>query len=624
MSGSFVQVRRIVLVFLLAGLVVVPVGCARSSRSAAVVRVDQVGYMIGEVKTAQLLSTRDEAGARAIVVDQNGTEVLTVVVGPDRGQWNAQFKHVNPIDVSALTQVGTYLIKVKGRSAATSPPFRIGTAASLFGPLAQNAVRYFQTHRDGADQVAGPGQRPAAHLSDREATVYETPDNTLTEPLSSTGNTVDVAGGWYDAGDYLKFTHTTAYALILLLLVQRDGPQLPGLAAETAHGLAWLDKIWDSSRETLYAQVGIGSGVGGVLGDHDTWRLPEADDRLAVTPGDSRYYQRYRPVFRAAAPGRLLSPNLAGRVAAAFALAAQVQAATAPAQAAAQLNKAAQIFALANTEPGTELVTTEPHSFYPETSWHDDLAVAATELSLAATALHDARAADWAHQATHWAKANTADASTDALSVYDLSAVADAELAHVLTAGAPTDAEIDVDGLRADLRQRLEAGARAAADDPMGAAAGTGGSDYAARELGYAATAELYHEISGDSRYGPFGTVQRGVVLGANGWGTSMVLGAGTVSPHCPHDQIANLSPAGSLALGGGVINGPNLANRVLELSSTAGPSDCSAGAFAPYDRDDSRYADSVVLSATTEPAIDFTATGLYAFARIGGPMPLR
>jgi endoglucanase len=90
-----------------------------------------------------------------------------------------------------------------------------------------------------------------------------------------------------------------------MLTVRRDMP-LDGLAAETRHGVDWLDKMWDSDTETLYTQVGIGSGPQSgdrsFLGDHDSWRLPQADDRLAVEPGDEKYYQRYRPVFRAADP----------------------------------------------------------------------------------------------------------------------------------------------------------------------------------------------------------------------------------------------------------------------------------------------------------------------------------
>jgi endoglucanase len=531
---------------------------------------------------------------------------------------------VRGIDLTALTRPGTYRLRVLGPVTAESPPFRIGAAAALFGPLARDSVRYFQAHRDGAGQVPGPWRRPAAHLSDRTATVYDWPDfdddGRITDDLTPTDVRVDVEGGWYDAGDFLKFTHTTAYVLVAMLMVRRDGLAPAGLDAEIRHGLDWLDKMWDAGTETLYTQVGIGSGLisddGGFLGDHDTWRLPETDDRLAVKPGDARYYQRYRPVFRAAQSGDAISPNLAGRVAAAFALAAQVEAGDDPAGARARLADAAQVYGLADTEDVGQLVTAEPRTFYPEDSWADDLAAGATELALAGRRLGDPRAPQWLRQATHWAKVNAAEESTAELGVYNLSAVADTELARALAAGPAPGAEIDAAGLSRDLRRRLDAGVRRAADNPLGAAAGSGGSDYAARQLGYAATAELYEHLTGDDRYAAFATAQRGIVLGANGWGTSLVVGAGATYPRCPHDQIASLTPnPAAEGMTGAVVNGPNAAGRIHELIADPSPSPCASDTFAVYDRDDTHYTDDVRVSANTEPSIDFTATGLLAFA---------
>jgi hypothetical protein len=615
-------------------------GCARSPRPDAFVRVDQVGYLAGETKIAMLLAPRDATGATATVVDAGGRPVLTAAVGRSRGRWNATYSHVQPIDLTRLTRAGTYRVRITGAVSAESPPFRVGTGAALFGGPAENAVGYFQAHRDGADQVAGPWRRPPAHLADRQATLYDPPsfhaDGSVRGAMTPIGGPIDVEGGWYDAGDYLKFTHTTAYALILMLLMQRDGLAPAGLAAESRHGLAWLDHMWDARSATLYTQVGIGSGRD-FLGDHDTWRLPQADDRLAVTPGDQSYYQRYRPVFRAAPPGARISPNLAGRVAAAFALAAQVEAAGDPDLARRHLSDAAQIFGLADTTDARPLVTTEPQSFYPEDSWHDDLAAAATELSLAGRLLHDPREQDWARQATHWARANADDGGTDPISVYDLSAVADTDLTRRLTEAAlpsasPPNAsppsasrpgasrpgaEIGVEGLRGDLRRRLDAGVRAAAGNPMGAAAGDGGSDYAATQLGYAVTAELYRRMTGDPRYAAFGTAQRAVALGANGWGTSFVIGAGSTYPRCPHDQIADLTRESGTAptMAGAVVNGPNAYARVRLLVRESPPHTCRAGTFAAFDRPDDGYTNAVGVSANTEPAIDFTATGMYAFA---------
>jgi endoglucanase len=98
----------------------------------------------------------------------------------------------------------------------------------------------------------------------------------------------------------------------------------------------------------MLLQVGIGSGnkAGTFSGDHDLWRLPEKDDALK---GAANRYLRDRPVFRANAPGKPVPPNLAGRVSAAFALAAQLDAATQPERARSELATAAAIFGAART-----------------------------------------------------------------------------------------------------------------------------------------------------------------------------------------------------------------------------------------------------------------------------------
>ena len=119
-----------------------------------------------------------------------------------------------------------------------------------------------------------------------------------------------MAGGWFDAGDYLKFTHSTAYNDVLLFtsarLLGRRAPT--ALTTEARYGLHWLDKMWDARTRTLYLQVGIGSGnrAGTFSGDHDLWRLPQADDR------DHAHQDRFvshRPVFAAAPAGQADQPQ---------------------------------------------------------------------------------------------------------------------------------------------------------------------------------------------------------------------------------------------------------------------------------------------------------------------------
>jgi len=594
-----------------------------------VVRLDQVGYATGEAKRAFLLAEAPVGTPRFAVVDGAGRTVFTGRVGRRTGGWNGRYRAVHRLDFSALRRPGRYRVVVDGLAAA-SPAFRVATRHELFGKLVADTVRFFQVQRDGAHVPRRLDRKPS-HLTDRHATVYATPvfegdgGDVPAAPLRPVGGPVDVEGGWFDAGDFVKFTHATAYSVAELLLVQRGlYREDHALAAETRHGLRWLDKVWDERHKVLYAQVGLGTGSErfGFVGDHDVWRLPEADDALRVRPGDDEYFIKYRPVFRAAPPGARISPNLAGRVAAAFALGAQVEARRDHQRARALLRAAASVFAMARTTSVGELVTAYPHAYYPEDSWQDDMEFGAVELALAARKLHDRRAAGWLRAATHWARAYLGSEDREALNLYDTSALAHGDLVRALRRipGAP-GFEVSPRDLVGDLRRQLETGAGPARGEPFGSAVDMTQFDAATRTFGYAATARMYRRLTGDRSYDAFGTSQRNWALGANAWGTSFVIGEGATFPECPQHQVANL--AGSLTGGrdvlvGAVVNGPNGAENFEDIGIPDGARACPVDGrnrYAAYDRPDARFLDDVRAWPSVEPAIDFTSTGMLAFA---------
>jgi endoglucanase len=597
------------------------------------VRVDQVGYATGEAKRAFLLAEAPAGGARFAVVDAGGRTVLSGRVGPRTGGWNGRYRAVHRIDFSGLRRPGRYRIVVDGL-AAPSPAFRVASRRALFRGLVADTVRFFQVQRDGA-HVPRQLDRKPSHLTDRHATVYATPvfegdgGDVPAAPLRPIGGPVDVEGGWFDAGDFVKFTHATAYSVAELLVVQRGlHRRSRALAAEARHGLRWLDKVWDERHRVLYAQVGLGTGSErfGFVGDHDVWRLPEADDALSVRPGDAEYFIKYRPVFRAAPPGARISPNLAGRVAAAFALGAQVEAGHDRRRARALLHEAASVFAMAKTTRVGELVTAFPHAYYPEDSWEDDMEFGAVELALAARRLGDRPAAGWLRAATHWASRYLGSDHRDALNLYDTSALAHADLVRALRRHRHGPGlEVGRRRLLADLRRQLESGAGPARTEPFGSAVDVTQFDAATRTFGYAATARLYRRLTGDRAYDAFGTAQRNWALGANAWGTTFVIGEGTVFPHCPQHQVANL--AGSLTGGrrvlvGAVVNGPNGAENFEDIGIPDGARACPVDGrnrFAAFDRPDARFLDDVRAWPSVEPAIDFTSTGMLAFALAAG-----
>ncbi|HEU4423924.1 MAG TPA: glycoside hydrolase family 9 protein, partial [Pilimelia sp.] len=597
--------------------------------AAGLVRVDQVGYRTGEAKTAYLMTAVATPGARFAVRDGRGHAVLTGRVKPSAGAWSAAYGAVHPIDFSGLTRPGTYRITVSGGVRAESPAFRVGSGRELLSPLVNDTVAFFQVQRDGAHVIPGILDRKPSHLTDRRATVYEHPvfegdgGDVPAEPLKPMAGVrpVDIEGGWFDAGDFVKFTHATAYSLAEMLYLQRVSSR-PVLARETGHGLRWLDKVWDRQSRTLYVQVGIGTGSEkfNFLGDHDVWRLPEADDKLNTGPGDEWQFIKYRPVFPAADPGERISPNLAGRGSAAFALAAQV-AAKAGDRAAARhwFTEAASLYAQAKTTDVGELVTAFPHAYYPEDSWQDDMEFGATQLALAARAVGDGRIEGYVRDAARWARAYLDSEPWESLNLYDTSALGHTDLVPLLRRYPSPGLAVTPADLIGDLRRQLDDGVAAAAQHPLGHAVDVTEFDAATRSFGYAAVAQLYRGLTGDRRYEAFGTRQRNFALGANAWGTSLMIGAGTTFPHCPQHQVANLAGSlhgGKRVIRGAVVNGPNGADNFEFIGIPDGANACPADGvnrFAAYDRTDARYLDDVRAWPSSEPAIDFTSTAMLA-----------
>jgi endoglucanase len=603
---------------------------AAAGAPAVVIRVAQAGAVVGEDLHAYVMAPTALRGERFQLVDAAGRVLRSGRVGGSAGRWNSSYHAVQPIDLGRVSQPGTYWVRITGPATATSPAIPVGWPTAVSNQLTADGTSFLTLQRDGSDVVPGILDRQPSHLDDATATVYQPPK--FTDPDSDElaaalkpvvgAPTRDVEGGWFDAGDYLKFTQTASYVLDSTLVALRDSQSArSALTAETAHGLSWLDKMWDPSQGVLYAQVGIGSGSDkvGIFGDHDVWRLPEADDAANPPVGSRDYFISHRPLFAANRPGQQISPNLAGRVAAAFALEAQLEAGAHSAAARRDLTKAAALLADAMTRNVGALVSTYPSGYYPESTWADDMELGTTETATAARLLHDPRADTWLTEAQHWARLYIAGTDHDSLNLYDTSALAHAELAEELAATHRSGAARQL--VVADLQRQLDTAVARAAHDPFGSAAIVTDYDAVSHELGLVATAELYQRVTRSHAYDAFAARQRDWVFGANAWGTSFVIGEGTTYPLCPQHQVANL--AGSLTGGakvavGAVVNGPNSSDQFTDLGVPDGARACPADGvdrFKAFDTKASTFLDEVAAWPSDEPADDFTASGILAYA---------
>lgn len=622
-----------------ASLSLVGQGSAHAA-NASLIRIDQVGYLPTEAKVGYLMTGAAVSGARFSVVDSSGRSVLSGNVGAtSRGKWNSAYPDVYPIAFTALRKPGKYHLVISGGTSAVSPAFTIAdSAASMYRKLVADGVSFFQVQRDGSEVIGGALHRQPSHLNDRDATVYKWPhfasggSDTITDSdLTKAGGSHDVSGGWFDAGDFLKFTHTAAYGDAVLFASERAlGAAAPAsLDSEAHYGESWLNKMWDQSTKTLYLQVGVGSGnaAGTFTGDHDLWRLPQADD--ADTASADRYSAAHRPTFTAAAPGAKISPNLAGRVSGAFALAAQVDATAAPARAAAEYRAATSLYAQANTaKPPNPLVTALPNAYYPESTWHDDMEFGAAEIALAAQALgHGANAKPYLADAATWAKDYISSDTGDTFNLYDTSALAHADLIKAMAAaGNPSGSGLAVGKsvLVADLKRQVQTGASRATSDVFHAGGVYSDFDVDSHTFGLLATEALYRQASGDHSFAGFATEQRDWLFGANAWGTGFMVGEGDLFPRCMQHQVANLSGStdGTAPLAvGAVVNGPNGSGQFtgglgdLQSGMTACPANQHSDPFAGFTGHGSRFVDDVRSWQTDEPALDMTGAAIIAAA---------
>jgi endoglucanase len=674
--------------------------CASAAAaSSAYVRVNQAGYEAGNSSfRAYLMSTVPESGATFKVTNSEGHVVHESAIGALLGAWSNSPKlvyNVYALNFSAPAS-DIYTISVEGPASATSPQFAIDTPDVLYPGLLLNTLWFYETDRDGPDYIPNALRTAPGHLNDKNTTVYDTPPlnsndliTTTGTPLTATGAVMDGDGGWWDAGDYMKYVETVSYTTALMEIGVRDfpnqmGPNAPqnppappvsisyagnasgapassDFSAEAQFGFAWLMKMWDDSSKTLFYQVDNSQdwqNFPNLETEYDIWTLPQAADDYKHCTTDY-FYICYRPGFIAATAGSLISPNLAGRMAAAFAEYYQLYRTADPTTAKQALRSAEDIFALADTslpDPANSvnggsctsdcLLTIMPFDGYPETVWDDDMELGATELYFAlqsALASVDGKLpaalpvtnpekylADAAHYASRYITKIYDTGNEDTLNLYDVSGLAHFELYRALgTAGDPQGLEVNQSTMLKALKKQLGVAIAQSGKDVWGFGIPWQDGDTTSHGAGLAVMAsELYYLTSSDG-YNTHAQQWLGNILGANSWGSSFIVGDGTTFPNCIQHQVANLVGAldgtsgGTPILWGAASEGPAGAATSGALQ---GMKLCPANGvdtFKIFNGNDGKYnrsqvaiyRDNVQSYSTTEPAIDLTATSFLMFS---------
>lgn len=199
-------------------IVVDQFGYLPSSKKIAVIRDPQTGFDASE--------SFAPGTSYAVVKASTGEQIFTA----NRTTWNSGATDPSSgdkawwFDFSAVTEAGKYYVLDISKN-VRSYEFEISPV--IYNEVLKHAVRTFFYQRAGfakQAQFAGSawadGASHIGSLQDKNARVYNASGNASTE--------VDVSGGWYDAGDYNKYTNWTANYIVDFMHAYLEAPQAWG------------------------------------------------------------------------------------------------------------------------------------------------------------------------------------------------------------------------------------------------------------------------------------------------------------------------------------------------------------------------------------------------------------
>jgi endoglucanase len=243
-------------------IVVDQFGYLPDAQKIAVIRDPVTGYDAAESFTPSSSLTlvnldNNEVVLTAAVVAWSSGETDTS--SGDKAWW---------FDFSSVTTPGNYAVFDSANN-VRSPGFKI--AADVYKPVLKEAFRTFFYQRAGFAKAVPYAEAAwadtASHIGtgqDTQARIYNEKNNAATEK--------DLSGGWYDAGDYNKYTTWAADYVITLLHAYEENKSawgddfnipesnndIPDILDEVKWGLDWLIKMQNATgNNSVLSIVGL-------------------------------------------------------------------------------------------------------------------------------------------------------------------------------------------------------------------------------------------------------------------------------------------------------------------------------------------------------------------------------
>jgi len=564
------------------------------------IRINQAGYLPADSKSGLVFSKAPVRENFQLLEEGTEKVVLTLKALKSKAPGWGSFDYYYELDFSGVEEPGSYYLE-SIKSKTRSGTFIISEGA--YNHQQEKLLGFMRQQRCGYN----PYLDMVCHQHDGRSFYGPMPDSTY----------VDVSGGWHDAGDQLKYLITGSYATGHMLLAYELYPDrfsdlcnalgqpgsngIPDVLDEAKWGLDWIHKLHPAPDQLVH-QVADDR-------DHMGWKMPDQDPS-DYGWGENSYLAAY---FANGEPQGLLKyqseatglSNLAGRSAAAMALAARIWGKDLEDPAFAQecLETAKTLYSLGRQQEGFQQGNSYGAPYrYGEVTWADDMEWGAAELYKSTgekAYLEDATRYAQMAATVSWMPLDTARH----YQYYPFVNLGHYAL-HSSVEGAFRDTLEQY--YRSGIENCLARGER----NPYGIGIPF---IWCSNNLltSLAAQVILYEHMTGDRSYQQFLLEQRDWLFGRNPWGTSMFTGIpdGGEYPVDVHTSIYALT---GKEVAGGLVDGPvygTIYHSLLGLVLNDGDE------FAELQNPYVVYHDDMGDYSTNEPTMDGTAGAILMMA---------